>query len=175
MQVVERSINDIIPYSNNPRINNDAIDPVAESIKSFGWKQPIVVDRNNTIVCGHTRYQAAIKLGLETVPCVVADDLSPDEVRAYRLVDNKTAEYSLWDTDKLMKEIESIEFDLTQYSDWESSEMSNYSVDDIPDTPREIHYTEKFGVVIDCRDEPEQRKAFEFVTGGGYSARIVSI
>lgn len=108
MKIVEKKLSDITPYENNPRINDDAVPAVAESIKAFGWKQPIVIDSNNVIVAGHTRYKAAEKLGLAKVPCIVADDLTPEQVEAFRLADNKTAEAASWDMEKLQKELENI-------------------------------------------------------------------
>ena len=104
MKVVEMKIGDLIPYENNPRRNDGAVDAVAASIKEFGFKVPIVIDSDSVIVAGHTRLKAAKKLGLKTVPVVVADDLSPEQVKAFRLADNKTAEFSVWDVDALAKE-----------------------------------------------------------------------
>ena len=116
MNIVDKNISELVEYENNPRNNDDAVEPVAKSIQEFGWRQPIVVDRDNVIVAGHTRYRAAIKLGLETVPCVVADDLSPDAIKAYRLVDNKTSEFAQWNLDLLNSELGAIDFDLTASS-----------------------------------------------------------
>ena len=92
MQIEIRDIATIRPYDRNPRDNDDAVDAVAASIRQFGFRQPIVVDDLGVIICGHTRYKAALKLGLRQVPVHVAKDLTPDQVRAYRIADNKTAE-----------------------------------------------------------------------------------
>ena len=170
MNIVEKNISELVEYENNPRVNDAAVEPVAESIKSFGFKQPIVVDRDNVIVAGHTRYRAAIKLGLKTVPCVVADDLSPDAVKAYRLVDNKTSEYAQWNLDLLKSELANIEFDLDA---WKMPDIFDTAV--ATDIPEELGYKEKFGVVVDCTDEPEQRAVFELVRNAGYTPRLVSI
>ena len=89
MNIVDIKLDDLKPYDNNPRNNEEAIEPVANSIKTFGFKVPIVVDKNNIIIAGHTRYKAAKKLGLNKVPCVVADDLMDEQVKAFRLADNK--------------------------------------------------------------------------------------
>lgn len=105
MHVEHWPINRITPYDSNPRHNDNAVDAVAASIREFGWHAPIVVDAEGVIVCGHTRYRAAIKLGLETVPVHVAKDLSPDQIRAYRIADNQTASLSEWDYDLLPIEI----------------------------------------------------------------------
>ena len=99
--IVYKETNDLIPYANNPRLNDNAVDAVAASIKEFGFKVPIVVDRENVIINGHTRLKAAHKLGLKQVPCIVADDLTPEQVKAFRLADNKTSELAEWDMDKL--------------------------------------------------------------------------
>lgn len=104
MKIIDKAIDEIKPYENNPRNNDEAVDKVAASIKDFGFKVPIIIDSDNVIVAGHTRYKAALKIGCESVPCIVADDLSQEQIKAFRLVDNKTAEYSTWDFEKLEKE-----------------------------------------------------------------------
>lgn len=105
LQVVYKRLDEIKPYENNPRLNDDAVEPVANSIKEFGFKVPIVVDKDGVIVAGHTRYKAAQKLGLESVPCLVADDLSPEQIKAFRLADNKTGELADWDFNMLGEEL----------------------------------------------------------------------
>src|SRR5438552_1123605 len=99
MQVEMRPIGSIRPYENNPRLNDDAVDAVAASIREFGFLQPIVVDEQGIIIVGHTRYKAALKLGLEEVPVHVAVGLSPAQAKAYRIADNQTATMSQWDND----------------------------------------------------------------------------
>lgn len=101
-------IDELVPYKNNPRHNDVGVEAVAQSIKEFGFKVPIIIDANSVIVAGHTRMKAAEKLGMTTVPCVVADDLTPEEVRAFRVADNKTAEFSDWDMDLLRLELDGI-------------------------------------------------------------------
>lgn len=108
MEFINKKLSEIKPYKNNPRNNNEAVKPVAESIKEFGFKVPIVVDQNGEIVNGHTRYKAAKKLGLETVPVIVADDLSDEQIKAFRLVDNKVGEIATWDLDLLNEELNDI-------------------------------------------------------------------
>ena len=105
MKVETRPLAEIKPYEKNPRINDAAIDAVAASIQQFGWRQPIVVDDAGVIVVGHTRYKAALKLGLKTVPVHVAADLTPQQARAYRLADNRSAENAEWDIDLLPIEL----------------------------------------------------------------------
>jgi len=105
IEVTERPIDEITPYEKNPRQNDDAVDAVAQSIREFGFRQPIVVDGDGVIICGHTRWKAAQKLGLKTVPVHVATDLTPEQIRAYRIADNKTGELATWDMDLLPIEI----------------------------------------------------------------------
>ena len=101
MTIVEKKLSEIRPYENNPRRNDAAVDYVANSIREFGFKVPIVLDADGVIIAGHTRYKAAKKLGMKSVPCVMADDLSPAQVKAYRLADNKVGELAEWDFDLL--------------------------------------------------------------------------
>ena len=97
MQIEMWTLDRVRPYENNPRVNDDAVDAVAASIREFGFAQPIVVDSDSVIIVGHTRLKAAQKLGLERVPVVVASHLTPDQVRAYRIADNRTNELAEWD------------------------------------------------------------------------------
>lgn len=117
MDVINKRIEDVKPYENNPRKNDAAVQYVANSIREFGFKQPIVIDRNGVIVAGHTRYKAAIELGLEEVPCIMAYDLTDEQVKAYRLADNKVAEASEWNLDLLNKELDDLfnEFDMADF------------------------------------------------------------
>ena len=108
MKVQEMNIDEIKPYENNPRVNDKSVDDVAESIKEFGWQQPIVVDKDNVIIVGHTRWKAAKKLGMKKVPVVVASSLTPEQVKAYRLADNKVSEESIWDNKKLLDELDEL-------------------------------------------------------------------
>lgn len=108
MEIFEMQIGEIIPYENNPRINGQAIDPVKNSIREFGFKVPILVDKNNIIITGHTRILAAKEIGMDTVPAIRIEDLSEEQVNAFRLADNKVAEYAYWDNERLIKEIEQI-------------------------------------------------------------------
>jgi len=109
MKIEERSLASVKPYDRNPRLNDNAVAAVAESIKRFGFRQPIVVDEGGVIVCGHTRWKAARQLGLETVPVHVATDLTPEQIRAYRLADNKTAEIAEWNLDLLPEELAALQ------------------------------------------------------------------
>ena len=128
MNIVNFKVEELIPYINNPRNNNDAIDKVAASIKEFGFKVPLVIDKDNVVVTGHTRLLASKKLGLEEVPCVIADDLTDAQIKAFRIADNKVSEYAEWDEDMLkleLEELEEMDFDLDSvsidYSDFDIS------------------------------------------------------
>lgn len=108
MEVIDKNIEELKPYKNNPRNNTGSVKWVKESIKRFGFLVPMIIDKNNVIVAGHTRRKAALELGMKTVPCVIAEDLTEEEVKALRLADNKVAEKSKWDNDKLFEEITDI-------------------------------------------------------------------
>ena len=108
MEIVYKNISELQPYKNNPRNNNEAVEYVANSIKEFGFKVPIVLDKNNEIIAGHTRLKASIKLGLKEVPCIIADDLTEEQVKAFRLADNKVSEIAEWDFDLLEEELKDI-------------------------------------------------------------------
>ena len=105
MTIKNVDINKIKPYENNPRINENAVDKVVNSIKEFGFQNPIIVDKDGVIIAGHTRYKASQKLGLKEVPVIVAENLTEEQAKAYRLVDNKTSEFAEWDENKLNAEL----------------------------------------------------------------------
>lgn len=115
MEVFEMRAGDLTPYENNPRINDEAVEKVAASIKEFGFKVPIIIDRDGVIIAGHTRLKAAMMLGLKTVPVIRADDLTPDQVKAFRLADNKVAEFSMWDFEALEAELAAVEMDMSAF------------------------------------------------------------
>ena len=115
MLVKNVKITDLIPYENNPRNNDNAVEYVANSIKEFGFQVPIVIYKDNVIVAGHTRYKAAKKLKLKNVPVVIADNLTPEQIKAFRIADNKTAEKAEWDITKLAEEIKALDIDLLAF------------------------------------------------------------
>ena len=108
MNVSMVAISEIVPYWNNPRKNEKAVDAVANSIKEYGFKKPILIDSDGVIIAGHTRRLAAIKIGIDTVPCITIADLDDDKKKAFRLADNRVSEFSEWDKELLEKEIMSI-------------------------------------------------------------------
>lgn len=123
MNIVNMRVEDLIEYENNPRFNDNAVEPVARSIEQFGFKVPIVVDSNNVIIAGHTRLRAARFLGLDEVPCIVADDLDEDQVKAFRLADNKVGELATWDYEALNIELEEIDLDMSEFGFVELSDI----------------------------------------------------
>lgn len=145
MQIIDKKIGEIKPYEKNPRKNNNAVDAVANSISQFGFKNPIVIDGNNVIICGHTRYKAAQKLGLGVVPCVVADDLTDEQIKAYRLADNKVAELAEWDIDLLGEELDGIfDIDMSDFGfDLSEEEEETEIIED--EIPEEVEPVAKMG------------------------------
>ena len=135
MQIVELNINDLTPYEKNAKKHPEAqITHIANSLQEFGWKQPVVIDKDNVIVCGHGRVLAAKQLGWDKAPCIYADDLTEDQIKAFRLADNKTAE-SDWDLDLLMPELDDIDLDMTLFGfefDDDEDEDAEIEEDEIP-------------------------------------------
>lgn len=131
MQIIIKGISEIQPYENNPRNNDSAVDAVAASIREFGWQQPIVVDKDGVIIAGHTRYKAAKKLKLKEVPVVVADNLTDEQVMAYRLADNKTGELAGWDFSALEEELAGLaQIDMQQFG-FAGSETEDFNIDNL--------------------------------------------
>ena len=137
MNIIEKKVKDLKPYEKNPRKNDDAVQYVANSIKEFGFRVPIVIDKDNNIVCGHTRWKACKKLKIDTVPCVVADDLTEEQIRAYRLADNKVGEKAEWDLELLDTELAEIEtIDMTLLGFDETKHEEAIDLDDEPQQER---------------------------------------
>lgn len=115
IKIIEKSVDELVPYENNARINDKAVEAVANSIKEFGFKNPIIIDKDGVIVAGHTRLKAAKQLGLKTVPCIIADDLTDEQIKAFRIADNSTAQIAVFDLEKLNAELASIDLDMTMF------------------------------------------------------------
>jgi site-specific DNA-methyltransferase (adenine-specific) len=134
MKVINKLLTELKPYEKNPRINDAAVGPVAESIKQFGFRVPLVIDSEGVIICGHTRYKAAEMLGLDKVPCVVADDLTPEKIKAFRLADNKTGELASWDFALLadeLEELDAFDFDMPAFGFEDPEAIDWADVDDL--------------------------------------------
>lgn len=130
MNITKMRISELKEYENNPRlINDEAIDRVAASIKEFGFKVPIIVDEDNVIVAGHTRKLAAQSIGMEEVPVIIADDLTEEQIKAFRLADNKVAEFSEWDFELLYSEMETLDIDMDLFGFDE--ELPDIDIDDV--------------------------------------------
>ena len=141
MEIVNKNIEEIKMYENNPRNNDGAVEYVANSIKEFGFKVPVVLDKNNVIVAGHTRYKAAKLLKITEIPCIIADDLNDEQVKAFRLIDNKAAELASWDIDLLNLELENIKDIDMELFNFEISNILDNVVDDeyeveLPEEPK---------------------------------------
>lgn len=140
MQIQYFKVGDLQPYKNNPRKNDKAVDAVANSIKEFGFKVPIIIDKNNEIIAGHTRLKAAKKLGLKEVPCIIADDLTKEQVKAFRLADNKVSELAEWDFDLLNIELADIKLDMEYFGFDLTTEEKEVIEDDfeieLPEEPK---------------------------------------
>lgn len=176
MNVQEIAVSELIPYENNPRNNLLAVDAVAESIRNFGFKVPIVIDSENVIVCGHTRLMAAKKLGLDKVPCIVADDLTDEQIKAFRLADNKTVELAEWDFAKLEAELaELADIDMSQFGFDELAEgIKRGEEENDINTESNFNYKEQYGVIVMCRDEQEQEAIYNDLTAQGYECKVVA-
>lgn len=167
MEIINKRVEDLIPYENNPRRNDEAVEYVANSIKEFGFKVPIVIDKENVIVAGHTRLKASELLGLEEVPCIIADDLTEEQVKAFRLADNKVGELASWDNPKLDAELSEIfDIDMSEFA------FKDYSdVDDISE-----NLIEKLEVIIiTCPDETNMQETYERLTEEGYECRLSTL
>ena len=172
MKIIDIAITRLKEYKNNPRVNDKAVAKVAASIDEFGFKVPIVVDSNNVIICGHTRLKAAQSLGLEVVPCIVADDLSDEQIKAFRLVDNKTSEFAEWDIEKLDEELAALELDMSlfgfEYGDDKATGTKER--EDLSDTVSEV-----FEVIVECADEIEQEEIFNRLQEEGLKCRVLTL
>lgn len=176
-EIVYKDVNELIPYENNARINDKAVDVVANSIKEFNFQQPILIDKNNVIIAGHTRQKAAQKPGITKVPCIVADDLTEEQIKAFRIADNSSAQVAEWDMDKLMKELETIDYDMSEFGLAEQiaeiekvidkdAEEDNFEIDE------EVEPRVKVGEIwqlgrhrLMCGDSTKQEDVYKLMNG----------
>ena len=174
METITKKVSELIPYINNPRNKDDAIDAVASSIKNFGFKVPIVVDSNNEIINGHTRLKAAKKLGLETVPVIVADDLTPEQIKAFRLADNKVGEIATWDENALtveLEELKNLDFDMSEF-EFEIDESQTQEKNENTDS---VLYDEKMIIIIESDNESKLEEYFDKLVEEGYPCRLSTL
>lgn len=172
MQIVNKKIDELVPYINNPRFNDDAVEYVANSIKEFGFKVPIVIDKNNEIVAGHTRYKASIELGLEEVPCIIADDLSEEQIKAFRLADNKVSEKAEWNMELLEEELEQLGLNMGLFGFNDLEEIS----EEIERVDLSEDIMEKYEVIIiKCINEMTMRETYEKLTKEGYECQLSTL
>lgn len=164
MNIIEKSLEELIPYENNPRKNDEAVEYVANSIKEFGFKVPIIIDKNNVIVTGHTRYKASKELGLEKVPCIVADDLTEEQVKAFRLADNKVSDYSIWDNKKLLQELDELNFDIftgfTESELFDDTKLSDV-FNELDETDNSILKNNEDGVIYSLNFKTQNKELIE--------------
>ena len=171
MDVKNISIGEIVPYAKNAKKHDKRqIDNVAESIRQYGFVQPVVIDRDGVIVIGHCRVLAAKKLGMESVPCVCVDDLTPEQVNALRLVDNKTNE-SDWDMDLLSMELPEIDLSAFDFDFGVSLDEDDTETNE----REEIALNESISVVVECSDDEEAEAIFEKLREDGYKCHISTL
>lgn len=166
MQLIELSIDEIIPYENNPRKNDNAVDKVAESIKEFGFKVPIIIDKDSIIIAGHTRYKAAKKLDIKKVPVIMAEDLTEEQVKAFRIMDNKSSEFASWNYEALLVEMESLK--LEDYN----LELTGFDFNEIEGimdkyNPKEIEEDSDFNIEeqLESIENPKSKKGDIWLLG----------
>lgn len=155
MEIKELKISELHEYPNNPRQNENAVEAVAASIREFGFKVPIIIDADGVIVAGHTRLKAAKLLGLDKVPCIVADDLTPEQVKAFRLADNKVSELAGWDFLKLDEELAELEIDMMQFGFENSDEVDLDSFFEASEAAKEKEENKKTVTCPHCGEEFE--------------------
>ena len=156
MEIKNIKLEDLKPYEKNPRKNDEAVQYVAESIKQFGFKVPIIIDKNNVIVAGDTRYKASKQLGLKEVPCIVADDLTDEQIKAFRLADNKVSEKSEWDfelLDEELKDIIDIDMEDLGFINFDDIDAESY-IDDLLETELvEKNKSNEFAITFSFNNE----------------------
>jgi ParB family transcriptional regulator, chromosome partitioning protein len=175
MEIINRKVSELIPYERNPRKNDEAVKYVKASIEQFGFKVPIVIDAHGVIVAGHTRLKAAKELGMKEVPCIVADDLNEEQIRAFRVADNKTGEMAEWNIELLNTELLDLEanFDMSDFG-FEINPPTGYVPGEEPGSQSAFNYKEQYGVIVICADEGEQEKIYNALSGDGYNCRVVA-
>lgn len=177
MKIRNIKLADLVPYEGNPRRNEAAVAKVVASIEAFGFRVPIVADENLVILAGHTRLLAAQELGLKTVPVHVAEGLTEDQKRAYRIADNRVAEESEWDEEKLRAELEALQGDfdlsLTGFDEAELANKLHFDDPDVDGEPPADTYREQFGVIVTCKDAKHQERVYQQLLKAGHDCKVV--
>lgn len=190
MNIIEIPVKQLKPYERNARYNENAVPKVAESIRQFGFKNPIIVDKNMVIIAGHTRLEGAKLLGLKKVPCIIADDLTPEQVNAFRLVDNRTSEFATWNYELLQTELDGLECDLSDFEfpdmtyedtlppeelesmlDDNTDPTSEYGKDDDEADSKPLEHKEEYKVEITCKNQTEQESLYYELVKRGLNVR----
>lgn len=165
MQIITKKLSDLRPYTRNPRKNDQAVDAVANSIREFGFKVPVVIDKNGEIIAGHTRYKAAKKMKLEEIPCIIADDLTEEQIKAFRLADNKVGELADWDFDLLSDELDGIfNIDMEQFGFLEQEDNERNDISD-------KITTDEYELIV-SGEENELQELYDRLISEGYVCRI---
>lgn len=168
MQLISKKLEDIKPYPDNPRKNDGAVDAVAESIRQCGYVAPIIVDEDDVILAGHTRYKALQRLGYTEAQVIVKEGLTEEQKRKYRLLDNKTNELADWDLDLLSIELDGLNFgDLDL--DWGIEDYTE-SVEH-----REAKFEDTISVIVECESDEEAERIFNRLSEEGYNCRISTL
>lgn len=176
IEIVYKNVDELREYENNPRNNEKAVAAVAASIELAGFKVPIVIDGNGVIVAGHTRVKAAKRLGMQTVPCIVADDLTDEQIRAFRLADNKVSEQASWDFGKLDAELEALAaagMDMTAFGFADADDEDGDSPKEREDLSSKVAAV--YEVIVECADEYEQEEVFTRLVGEGLQCRVLTL
>lgn len=173
MNIIYKKIGEIKPYDKNPRNNDKAVEAVANSIKEFGWQQPLVITEDGTIIIGHTRFKAAKSLEMDEVPCVIASDLTDEQIKALRLADNKVGELAEWDEALLNIELdEIIDLDMSDFGfDFDVDEENN----DDENKKSQVDLKENFELIIDCESEFDMQEKYDMLKEMGIECRISTL
>lgn len=183
MQIVMKAISELKPYEKNPRRNENAVEAVANSIKAFGFKVPVVIDGDGVIVCGHTRFKAAKRLGLAEVPCIVADDLTEEQIKAFRLADNKVGELATWDYELLnleLGDLEGLDFDMgdfgfyNNFDEYEFDHIFESETEESDEAEEEEDPGEekRYKVVVHADSREEAKEIAEKLREQGYDCEV---
>ena len=177
-EFVKLSVNDIHPYPNNPRINDEAVAYVVESMNQTGNLDPIEVDEDNVILSGHTRLLALEQLGITETECVRYTGLTDEQKRKYRILANKTGEVATWDEELLNMELGDLDFGDFDFG-FELSDggvdKSKESDDEDDETTTHFNYSEQYGVIVMCDDEAEQEQIYNRLTDEGFTCKVVAV